>query len=136
MQANAEQGHPEIPFGAGEMILVIDDEAAIREMTLATLERFGYRALTADNGATALGIFAGHKEEIGVVITDMMMPLMDGAVTIRALRKLNPQVRIIASSGLTDSIDAADLGQLGVKTFLTKPYDAKTLLKTVAQALR
>jgi PAS domain S-box-containing protein len=136
MQANAEQGHPEIPFGAGEMILVIDDEAAIREMTLATLERFGYRALTADNGATALGIFAGHKEEIDVVITDMMMPLMDGAVTIRALRKLNPQVRIIASSGLTDSIDAADLGQLGVKTFLTKPYDAKTLLKTVAQALR
>ena len=73
-----EEGHPEIPFGAGEMILVIDDEAAIREMTLATLERFGYRALTADNGATALGIFAGHKEEIGVVITDMMMPLMDG----------------------------------------------------------
>jgi CheY-like chemotaxis protein len=130
-----EEGHPEIPFGAGEMILVIDDEAAIREMTLATLERFGYRALTADNGATALGIFAGHKEEIGVVITDVMMPVMDGPMTIRALRKLNPQVRIIASSGLTDSIDAADLDQFGVKTFLTKPYDAKTLLKTVAQAL-
>ena len=55
-------------------------------------------------------------------------------MTIRALRKLNPQVRIIASSGLTDSIDAADLAQLGVKTVLTKPYDAKTLLKTVAQA--
>ena len=68
------------------------------------------------------------------MITDMMMPLMDGR-TIRALRKLNPQVRIIASSGLTDSIDAADLAQLGVKTVLTKPYDAKTLLKTVAQAL-
>jgi PAS domain S-box-containing protein len=131
-----EEGHPEIPFGAGEMILVIDDEAAIREMTLATLERFGYRALTADNGATALGLFASHKEEIGVVITDMMMPVMDGPVTIRALRKLNPQVRIIASSGLTESIDAADLDQLGVKTFLIKPYDAKTLLKIVAQALR
>jgi PAS domain S-box-containing protein len=134
-QKEAEGEHPEIHLGAGEMILVIDDEAAIREMAQATLERFGYRALTADNGATALGIFAGHKDEIGVVITDMMMPVMDGPVTIRALRKLNPKVRIIASSGLAESIDAADLCQLGVKTFLTKPYDAKTLLKTVAQAL-
>jgi PAS domain S-box-containing protein len=134
-QKEMEEEHPEIPFGAGEIILVIDDEAAIREMTRATLERFGYRALTADNGATALGIFAGHKEEIGVVITDMMMPVMDGPVTILALRKLNPQVRVIASSGLAESIDAADLDRLGVKTFLIKPYDAKTLLKTVAQAL-
>jgi PAS domain S-box-containing protein len=132
----AEEEHPEIPLGAGEMILVIDDEAAIREMTMATLERFGYRTLTADNGATALGLFASHKEEIGVVITDMMMPVMDGPVTIRALRKLNPQVRIIASSGTTESIDTADLDQLGVKTLLIKPYDAKTLLKIVAQALR
>jgi CheY-like chemotaxis protein len=65
----------------------------------------------------------------------MMMPVMDGPVTIRALQKLNPQVRIIASSGLTDSIDAANLKQLGVKSFLIKPYDAKTLLKTVAEAL-
>jgi len=130
-----EERQGEIPLGNGEMILVIDDEAAIREMTRTTLERFGYRALTADNGATALGIFASHKEEIGVVITDMMMPVMDGPVTIRALQKLNPQVRIIASSGLTESIEAADLDRLGVKTFLTKPYDAKTLLKTVAQAL-
>jgi CheY-like chemotaxis protein len=105
-------------------------------MARATLERFGYRALIADNGATALGVFAGHKDEIGVVITDMMMPVMGGPVTIRALQKLNPQVRIIASSGLTESIDAADLDQLGVRTFLIKPYDAKTLLKTVARALR
>jgi hypothetical protein len=131
----SEEGQSEIHLGNGEMILVVDDEAAIREMTRATLERFGYRSLTADNGATALGIFASHKGEISVVITDMMMPVMDGPMTIRALQKLDPQVRIIASSGLTESIDAADLDQLGVKTFLIKPYDAKTLLKTVAQAL-
>jgi PAS domain S-box-containing protein len=131
-----EEIRHEILPGGGELILVIDDEDAIREMTRTILERFGYRALTADNGATALGIFASHKDEISIVITDMMMPVMDGPVTIRALQKLNPQVRIIASSGLTESIDAADLDRLGVKTFLIKPYDAKTLLKTVAQALR
>jgi two-component system cell cycle sensor histidine kinase/response regulator CckA len=130
-----EEERSEISLGNGEMILVIDDESAIREMTRTTLERFGYRVLTADNGATALGIFASNKEEIRVVITDMMMPVMDGPLTIRALQKLNPRVLIIASSGLTESIDAADLDRLGVKTFLIKPYDAKTLLKTVAQAL-
>jgi hypothetical protein len=134
-RTEAEAIRNEILPGGGEMVLVIDDEDAIRETARTTLELFGYRALTADNGATALGIFAGHKDEISVVITDMMMPVMDGRVTIRALQKLNPQVRIIASSGLTDSIDAADLDRLGVKTFLIKPYDAKTLLKTVAQAL-
>jgi PAS domain S-box-containing protein len=131
-----EEIRHEILHGGGEMVLVIDDEDAIREMTRTTLERFGYRALTADNGATALGVFASHKEEISLVITDMMMPVMDGPVTIRALQKLNPQVRIIASSGLAESINTADLDRLGVKTFLTKPYDAKALLKTVAQALR
>jgi DNA-binding NtrC family response regulator len=57
-------------------------------------------------------------------------------VTIRALQKLNPQVPIIASSGLAELMNAADLDQFGVKTFLIKPYDAKALLKTVAQALR
>jgi CheY-like chemotaxis protein len=131
----AEAIRHEILHGDGEMVLVIDDEDSIREMSRTTLERFGYRALTADNGATALGVFASRKEEISLVITAMMMPVMDGTVTIRALQKLKPQVRIIASSGLTESIDAADLNRLGVKTFLTKPYDAKTLLKTVAQAL-
>ena len=104
-------------------------------MTRTTLELFGYRVMTADNGATARGVFASHKDEISIVITDMMMPVMDGPVTIRALQKLNPQVCIIASSGLTESIDAADLDQLGVKTFLIKPYDAKTLLKTVTHSL-
>ncbi len=132
----AEQGYPDIPSGNGELILVIDDEAAIGEMTATTLETFGYRVMTADNGATALGVFASHKDEISLVITDMMMPVMDGPMTIRALRKLNPQICIIASSGLTDSIDAADLDQLGVKTFLIKPYGAMTLLKTVAQTLK
>jgi PAS domain S-box-containing protein len=130
-----EEEYSDIPSGNGELILVIDDEAAVREMTGTTLEAFGYRVMMADNGVTALSVFAGHKDEISVVITDMMMPLMDGPMTIRALRKLNPQVCIIASSGLNEAINAADLDQLGVKIFLIKPYGAKALLKTVAQAL-
>lgn len=136
-----EEERAEISPGAGELILVIDDEATVREIARTTLESFGYRVMTADNGATALGAFAKHRDEISLVITDMMMPVMDGALTIRALQKLNPQVPVIASSGLGESIEKGnkgardDLGQLGVRTFLVKPYGAVTLLETVAQAL-
>jgi PAS domain S-box-containing protein len=130
-----EERVPDIPSGNGELILVIDDEAAVREMAGRILETFGYRVMSADNGATALAIFASHKDEIGVVITDMMMPVMDGLKTIRALQKLNPQVPVIASSGLTESAPEAELEQLGVRRFLVKPYNAVALLKTVAETL-
>lgn len=78
-------------------------------------------------------IFYFHNYS-SLFVDDCLYTKETGAASGTA-RKLNPQVRIIASSGLTESIDAADLDQLGVKIFLTKPYDAKTLLKTVAQAL-
>jgi CheY-like chemotaxis protein len=130
-----EERYPAILSGNGELILVIDDEAAVREMAGRILETFGYRVMSADNGATALAIFAGHKDEISVVITDMMMPVMDGLKTIRALQKLNPQVSVIASSGLTESAPEAELEQLGVRRFLVKPYNAVALLKTVAEAI-
>lgn len=130
-----EEERAEILPGAGELILVIDDEATVREIARTTLESFGYRVMTADNGATALGVFAKHRDEISLVITDMMMPVMDGPLTIRALQKMNLQVPIIASSGLSESINKNDLGQLGVRTFLVKPYGAATLLETVARAL-
>jgi len=68
----------EISFGEGELILVVDDEAAIREIAKGTLENFGYRVLTASDGAEALALYAEHKGEIAVVLTDMMMPLMNG----------------------------------------------------------
>jgi CheY-like chemotaxis protein len=134
-QKQAEEGHPNIPFGKDELILVVDDEAAVREMTRTTLEAFGYRALTADDGATALALFATHKYEIRVVIVDLMMPVMDGLNTIRALQNLNPQVRVLASSGLVESAQEAELNRLGVKMVLVKPYAAEMLLKTVAHAL-
>ena len=85
-----EERYLDIPFGNGELILVIDDEAAVREMTGTALETFGYRVMTADNGATALAAFASHKDEISVVITDMMMPVMDGLVDHSRPAKIEP----------------------------------------------
>lgn len=124
-----------LPVGRGELILVVDDEIAIREITKGTLETYGYRALTAADGTEAVALYAQHKDEIKVVLTDVMMPYMDGPATIRALQKMNPQVKIIASSGLAENIKAVETAYTGVKTFLPKPYTAEKLLNTLAEVI-
>ncbi len=118
----------DLPAGQGETILVVDDEAHIREITRAMLESFGYRVLTADEGAQGLAIYEAHQNDVVVVLTDMMMPSMDGPTMIRALRKINPHVRVIASSGLMEGARADDAAALGLETFLSKPYSAESLL--------
>jgi PAS domain S-box-containing protein len=127
---------PDLPTGNGELILVVDDENSIREIARETLTAFGYRVLTASDGAEAMALFAAHRDEIDVVITDMMMPFMDGLATIRALRKLDPHLKIIVTSGLKANEKTSEAVQLGVKIFLPKPYTAEKLLKTLAGALR
>ncbi len=127
--------NPELPAGRGELIMVVDDELAIREVTKATLEAFNYRVVTASDGTEALALYAQQGNEIKVVLTDMMMPFLDGPATIRALLKLNPNVKIIASSGLADNGKAVEAGDLGIRHFLAKPYTADRLLKLLAEIL-
>ena len=124
------------PTGSGELILVVDDEENIRQITQATLEKFGYRVLTATDGTDALAAYAEHRDEIALVLTDMMMPFMDGTATIRALRRLNPELKIIAASGLTINEQSADLQTLGINASLAKPYTAEKLLTTLADVLQ
>jgi len=123
------------PKGGGEIILVVDDEENIREITRATLEKFDYQVLTATDGTEALAIYARRGAEIALVLTDMAMPFMDGAATIRALRKFNPQLKIIAMSGLMSNEQAADLQSMNVSTFLSKPFTAEKLLTTLGEVL-
>jgi signal transduction histidine kinase/CheY-like chemotaxis protein len=127
--------NPELPAGHGELILVVDDELAIREVTKATLEAFNYQVLVASDGTEALALYAQHGAEIKVVLTDMMMPYLDGPATIRALQKLNPNIKIIASSGLADNGKAAEAADLGIRHFLAKPYTADRLLKLLVEIL-
>jgi PAS domain S-box-containing protein len=117
-----------LPAGHGELVLVVDDEAGLRRMVAMMLEATGYRVMTAQNGAEALAIFEEQRDRIAVVLTDMMMPLMDGATMIRALRHLDPQVRIIAASGVS-------VNTPGANEYLQKPYSAERLLTTVRDAL-
>ena len=125
-----------LPLGHGELILVVDDEESIREITRGTLETFGYKVLTASDGTEALAVYADKKNEIAAVLTDMVMPFMDGPATIRALQRMNPQVRIIAASGLGAGQRAGEGTLEGVSVFLNKPYTAEKLLSTLAQVLK
>ena len=131
----SSEGKSDLPVGQGEMILVVDDEESIREITRGTLEAFGYRVMTAGDGTEALAIYADRKNEIGVVLTDMVMPFMDGPATIRALQRMNRDVKIIAASGLGTGHHAGEGALDGVAVFLNKPYTAEKLLKTLAHLL-
>jgi CheY-like chemotaxis protein len=91
--------------------------------------------LTAADGAEAVAVYAQHAKEIAVVLTDMAMPIMDGSATIRALTKINPSVKIIAASGLSINGGTTKIAETNVKHFLSKPYTAGTLLKTMRAIL-
>lgn len=121
-----------LPRGAGELILVVDDEISILSLARQTLEAFGYRVLTASDGAEALDLFAQRHDEIALVLTDVMMPGVDGPRLIAALRRIDPRVRVIASSGLATEARAA-LGS--EQRFLAKPYTAEDLLHALRAAL-
>jgi PAS domain S-box-containing protein len=133
--AAAAEFEAEMPRGAGELILVVDDEVSVRQITQQTLQAFGYRVVLAFDGADAVAIFARQGAEIAAVLTDMMMPVMDGPATIQVLRRMDPAVRIIAASGLSANGHVAYAASLGVKHFLPKPYTAEMLLKALKKVL-
>jgi CheY-like chemotaxis protein len=135
VEAQSETSATELPRGKGELILIIDDEASIRSITGQTLEAFGYRVMSASDGADGVAKYSQHANEIAVVLTDMMMPMMDGAAVIRVLMRLNPGVKIIAASGLTGKQTEAESAGEGVKYFLPKPYTAETMLRTLRELL-
>jgi two-component system, cell cycle sensor histidine kinase and response regulator CckA len=128
-----EQGSEEIslPRGDGETILVVDDETSILSITSETLLAFGYNVLTACNGAEAVAIYAQQKRKIAVILTDLSMPVMDGRATIYAMLKINPKAKIVAMSGMDEAESVAKASTAGIKHFISKPYTAATLLKTL-----
>jgi PAS domain S-box-containing protein len=122
-----------LPLGQGQRILVVEDEQPIREITCRTLESYGYYAISAADGIEALAIYVKHLDTIDVVLLDIMMPHLDGQTTIPVLQRLNSNVKIIATSGLTSNQALAE--SAGVKAFLPKPYTAEMLLTLLAQVI-
>jgi len=125
----------EMPRGHNEMILVVDDESSIREITSATLERFGYRVITAEDGVEALAMYTERKAEIALVLTDMAMPNMDGITLTRSIRQIDRKAKIIGMSGLMNFQQTADLQNLNIDTVLSKPFSSEKLLATIAERI-
>jgi two-component system, cell cycle sensor histidine kinase and response regulator CckA len=125
----------EIRRGNGELVLLVDDEKGIREVTRLMLESYGYRAALAADGREAAALFEQRRGEIAVVVTDLMMPVMDGFELISRVRELSPDVPIIATSGL-HTPDAGERSlTAGAGRFLPKPFDTPAFLAAIHDAL-
>jgi two-component system cell cycle sensor histidine kinase/response regulator CckA len=143
MQQSHKHTHPATPppspAGRGEVILVVDDEPNIRDASRRALNKQGYEIIVAPNGAEAMTLFTKHREKIKLILTDIMMPHMDGLEMIRQIRKLDPHIKIIAASGMVSASDSHqrlnELATLGVKIFLDKPFSIERLLKAIRSTL-
>jgi len=120
--------------GNGEMILVIEDEAGVREMVRMLLEFRGYRALVAENGTDGLALYRQHLSSVKAIVTDMRMPTMHGVQVIEGLRLINPNARIVVMSGVIDgnSKFAEEPGRLA---FLPKPMSSAELVNALLSVL-
>jgi two-component system, cell cycle sensor histidine kinase and response regulator CckA len=126
---------PRVIKGNGELVLLVDDETNIRRVAKMTLEKHNYRVLEANDGPEALAIFAQEMNSVSAVLTDLRMPYIDGIALIRALKKMKPDMIFIASTGQEDEPRLAELQELGVVNFLSKPYDTRKLLTVLETAV-
>jgi CheY-like chemotaxis protein len=121
--------------GNGELILLVDDEPSILRVTAMVLDKQNYRVLCATNGSEALAVFALQMDSVKAVLTDIMLPSMDGIELIRAIKEMKPEMVFIASTGRSEQLRLRELQELGVTNLLTKPYDRGSLLMTLRDAL-
>jgi CheY-like chemotaxis protein len=123
------------PHAHGEGILVVDDEASVCEVTRQALVEFGYQVITTGRGTEALRIFQERRQEIQLVLTDMLMPEMDGRTLVAALRVLDPAVKIVGITGMGDTTGMSGLKTLALSAVLTKPFTINKLLTVIHKAL-
>jgi CheY-like chemotaxis protein len=125
-----------VPMGHNECILVVDDEDAILMITRQILEASGYRVITAVNGADAMTAYMHDHDKIALVLMDMNMPYLNGALAIHALRKMNPGIKVIATSGLHTQTQALNALQAGALSFIPKPFQTYDLLRSIDETLK
>jgi PAS domain S-box-containing protein len=122
------------PRAGGELVLLVDDEAPVREVARQALEEFGYRVISCAAGADAVNQFNAACGEVQLVVTDMMMPEMDGPALVNALRAIEPGIRIVGITGVADTATINRLHALALTALLTKPFTIGQLLTTVREA--
>ncbi len=126
----------ELPLGKGEMIMVVEDEPMLRELVADVLQGQGYSVLLASNGREAVEAYRKEDTNVKLVILDMIMPEMDGPAAFHALREMNPELKVIISSGFSQDSSVQKLLSRGAAGFVAKPYQTEDLLRAVAKELR
>jgi len=121
--------------GGHETVLVIDDEEAIREVASDILGSYGYRVRLAVDGEEGVSIFRKEKRQIDMVLLDMVMPRQGGRETFLELKKIDPKVRVLFSTGYSQNEKVNEILALGVRGFIQKPYQVKDLLAKVRDIL-
>jgi PAS domain S-box-containing protein len=136
--AAVKQGGGEAPppKGHGELVLIVDDEDAVRSVTKRILEASGYRTLIATQGTEAVAHYLEKGYEISVVMTDLHMPDMGGVEAIAVLREINPEVKIIVVTGAGSALGAPSAEELGVQAYIKKPFDVAHMLLTLHDVLQ
>jgi len=125
----------EMPAGGTETLLLVDDEESLRKLGVEMLELAGYTVLTATNGREALQVYSQRKDQIALVILDLVMPEMGGRQCLEELRRMDPSAKVLIASGYSangPTKDALDRGAIG---FINKPFDLKQILLAVRKSL-
>lgn len=138
--ASEKEALKEIPViesiikGAGK-ILLVDDEDLILEVGRSMIEKLEYTVLTAGSGREAIQVYQENYEEIDMVILDMVMPGMNGGDVFERLKKINPDVRVLLSSGYSINGQAIRILEKGCEGFIQKPFDLQTLSRKINEVL-
>ena len=118
--------------GGSETILIVDDHETIWDFLIESLQKLGYSVLLAENGLDAVEIYEENPDQIDLVLLDMIMPKAGGHQTFYRLKALDPEVKVLLSSGFVSESEVHDLLQQGACGFLPKPHR----LPAVARAIR
>ena len=136
VELGALGGHKaSVARGSGELILVVDDEPAVRKLTCAILNRHGYRTVSAAQGREGREVFERHKNEIRLLVSDLMMPQVDGPTMLRGLREQSPGLRAIIITGLGEESRISEARSAGADAILNKPFTAEQLLTQIKNLL-
>jgi len=123
------------PEGERELILIIDDEPEIAEFASTILAEEGYRVIVARDGFEALRIFQQIHDQIGLIILDFFLPVMDGDAVFEELKAINPRVNVVLSSGFAEQSKIGAMLAQGLRGFIPKPYTREKLLEQVQSAI-
>ena len=122
-------------FGQGKTVLLIDDEELVITISELMLKELGYKVLKAHNGYEGLQLFEAHKTEIDLIISDLEMPKMNGNEVLKKLRKIDPEIKVLLSSGSLTDADEQYIIDKGFDGFLQKPYNLDALCGKISEIL-